>query len=112
VIDPEPVRRAILRESKNPEVAVYLIDFILGPAIHPDPAGAVIDQISQAKSEFAGRGGYLSVVASVCGTNGDPQNLTRQEDILRSGGVVVMSSNAQAARLAGLIAQAAAGKNN
>ncbi len=107
VIDPEPVRRAVLREAEHNDVAVYLMDFILGPAIHPDPAGAVIEEMREAKRRFADAGGYLSIVASVCGTDGDPQNLTEQEAMLKEAGVVTMPSNAQAARLAGLIAKAA-----
>jgi len=108
VIDPDPVRRAVLREAENKDVALYLMDFILGPAIHPDPAGAVIEEIKEAKEKFKQAGGYLSVVASVCGTDGDPQNLTRQEATLRDAGVVVLPSNAQASRVAGFIVQAAA----
>jgi FdrA protein len=104
VIDPEPVRRAVLREANDMEVAVYLMDFILGPAIHPDPVGAVIAEIREAKNRFAQKNKYLSVVASVCGTDSDPQNLTRQEAKLREAGVVVMPTNAQASRLAGMIA--------
>lgn len=111
VIDPEPVHRAILREAGDSEVALYLMDFILGPAIHPDPAGAVIKEIKQAKERFAKDGKYLCVVASVCGTDSDPQNLTRQEKTLRDAGVVVMPTNAQASRLAGMIATAAKNRN-
>jgi FdrA protein len=105
VIDPEPVRMAILREGKKEDTAVLLLDFILGPAINPDPVGSVINQIKEVKTFHSLSGGYLSVVASVCGTDGDPQNLTRQTQLLEKSGVVVMPSNAQAARLAGLIAQ-------
>lgn len=105
VIDPEPVRMAILREGRKEDTAVLLLDFILGPAINPDPVGSVIEQIKEVKKSHSAIGGYLSVVASVCGTDGDPQNLTRQTQLLEEAGVVVMRSNAQAARLAGLIAK-------
>jgi FdrA protein len=49
-------------------------------------------------------GRHLAVVASVCGTEQDPQRRSAQVDALRSHGVIVMPSNAQAARLAALIA--------
>jgi len=39
-------------------------------------------------------------VGSVCGTQGDPQNLSRQEAMLREVGVILADSNAQAARFA------------
>ena len=45
-------------------------------------------------------------VASVCGTEGDPQPLSQQEEKLRAAGVIVLPDNASAARLAGLITQA------
>jgi FdrA protein len=39
----------------------------------------------------------------VCGTESDPQNLSRQEAMLRGEGVILTESNAQAARLAAAI---------
>ena len=112
VIDPEPRRLGILREAADAEVAVLLLDFILSPAVHPDPAGAVAETLRQAKAATEKAGRYLSVVASVCGTEGDPQRLSDQERTLRDVGVVVMPSNAQAARIAGRIVEAAAGRHN
>ncbi len=44
------------------------------------------------------------MVASVTGTEDDPQRRSRQVAALRKAGVVVMDSNAQAARLAALVA--------
>ncbi len=42
----------------------------------------------------------ITLIASVCGTSFDPQNRAEQESKLRSAGVIVMDTNAQAARLA------------
>lgn len=103
VIDPEPLRMGLKRESQQPEVAVILLDFILGPAINPDPVGSVITEIVNARKTFEKKGGYLCVVASVCGTEGDPQRLSSQTRMLRDAGVIVMPSNAQAARICGHI---------
>jgi FdrA protein len=50
----------------------------------------------------AGRG--LSIVASVTGTERDPQPRAAQVAALRRAGALVMDSNAQAARLAARIA--------
>ncbi len=50
----------------------------------------------------AGRG--LALIASVVGTEDDPQRRSRQVAALRTAGVAVMDSNAQAARLAALVA--------
>jgi FdrA protein len=49
-------------------------------------------------------GRQLLVVASVCGTDLDPQDLERQERILTQTGVMLESSNARAAMLAAAIA--------
>ena len=46
----------------------------------------------------------FAVVGSVCGTAGDPQDLSRQETTLREAGVLLAESNAQAVRLAARIA--------
>lgn len=109
VIDPQLRRERLLQEADDPEVAVILLDIILGPAVHPDPAGAVAATIAAAKRQAADQGRYLSVVASVCGTEGDPQRLSVQEETLRGAGVAVLPSNAQAARLAARIVQRGAG---
>jgi hypothetical protein len=109
VIDPQLRRERLELEGGDPEVAVILLDIILGPAMHPDPAGAVADTIAAAKRRAADQGRYLSVVASVCGTEGDPQHLSAQEEILRAAGVAVLPSNIQAAMLAARIVQREAG---
>jgi hypothetical protein len=103
VIDPEQRRLGILRDGIDPEVAVLLLDFILGPAVHRDPAGAVADAIREVRSRAEREERSLAVVASVCGTEGDPQRLSRQENVLREAGALVMPTNIQAARLAGRI---------
>jgi FdrA protein len=108
-LDPEPVCQAILREGEDASVAVLLMDFILGPALNPDPAGSLVDAIREARAARAADGGHLAVVASVCGTQGDPQQLGRQEEALRQAGVVLLPSNAQAARFAGRVALQRAG---
>jgi len=48
-------------------------------------------------------GGYLAVVASITGTEGDFQNFSAQKRTLEDAGVVVMPSNHQATQLAGRI---------
>jgi FdrA protein len=97
-------RERILREAKDPEVAVILLDVVLGLGANPDPAGELVSAIREAKELAARENRYLPFVASVCGTEGDPQKLSSQEAKLRGAGVVVMPSNAQAVRMAALIA--------
>lgn len=97
-------RERLLREAKDWEVAVVLLDFVLGHGANPDPAGELVDAIVQAKETAKKSGGYLSVVTSICGTPRDPQGLEAQRKKLDGAGVVVMPSNAQAARMAALVA--------
>jgi len=106
VIDTEPRGSGILREAEDPETAVILLDFILGPAVNSDPVGSVIGQIRKARQIVRERGGQLAIVASVCGTEEDPQRLSVQEEMLREAGVIVCADNFQAATLAGEIINA------
>ena len=97
MIDATLRRERILAEAQHPQVAVLLLDFILGYNASPDPVGDLLETIAEAKLTASQRGGYLSVVASVCGTEGDPQNLQEQTRALEEGGVVVLPSSAQTA---------------
>jgi FdrA protein len=94
----------IAREAADPTAAVLLLDVVLGYGAHPDPAGELVRPLEAARREAARHGRGLSVIASVIGTEQDPQRLSRQTAALRAAGVVVMDSNAQAARLAALVA--------
>ena len=106
MIDPTLRNRRILQEARDPATAVILLDVVLGYGAHPDPAGATVEAIREAQHLAAAAGRHLVFVASVCGTEGDPQPLSRQEEKLRAAGVLVLPDNASAARLAGLITQA------
>ncbi len=88
------------KELRSGDMALLLLDFVLGYGAHRDPAGAMVDAITAARKAAADDGGYLAVIASVSGTDGDPQSLTTQRRTLQEVGCVVMPSNVQAARLA------------
>lgn len=103
MIDPSYRKLRLLNESKDSEVAIVMLDIVIGYGSHPDPAGAMLNTIVDTKTEFEKRGQYLSVVSSVCGTENDPQVLSQQEAKLRKAGVVCMPSNYQAVRLAAKI---------
>ena len=97
MIDPAP-RIAKLREAlTDPEVAVVLLDVVLGLGAHADPARPVRDAIVDANRKG------LAVVASVCGARDDPQDCERQVAMLRDAGVIVAPSNADAAAVAARI---------
>jgi FdrA protein len=106
MIDPSLRNRRIVQEALDPQTAVILLDLVLGYGAHPDPAGAIAGAIREARQLAADMGRHLVFVGSICGTEADPQRLSRQEATLRDVGVLVLPDNASAARLAGLITQA------
>jgi FdrA protein len=94
----------ILAEGQDPHVAILLLDFVLGFNASPDPAGELVPAIQEAKGAAKKRGGFLSVVASICGTEGDPQNFPQQVKVLEEAGAAVFPSSAQAAQFCALLA--------
>ena len=74
------------------DVAVLLVDVVLGHAAHPDPA----DELATAIEAFRDRTD-AAVVVSLCGAAGDPQGRERQAERLRDAGASVHLSNADAA---------------
>jgi FdrA protein len=104
MIDGSLRREWILKAAEDPSTAIILLDVLLGYGAHPDPAGEILPAIQQAQQRARAAGRYLAVVASVCGTDRDPQQRSSQIAALRSHGVIVMPSNAQTARLAAHLA--------
>lgn len=104
MIDNDLRIRRILQEAQDPEVAVLMLDVVLGYGAHPDPASELAPAVARARQLARELGGNdLLVVGSVTGTEGDPQGLGRQVRALEAAGVVVCDSNASAALLCGLL---------
>ncbi|MGM0441711.1 MAG: acyl-CoA synthetase FdrA [Elusimicrobiota bacterium] len=91
MIDLSLRNKRLLQESKDEDVAVILFDLVLGYAANPDPAGDMAETLGEIS-------GKKVMVASVCGTDMDPQNFSKQVKILRDNGVIVLPTNAQAAK--------------
>ncbi len=98
MIDPSARVERMKQEGADESVAVVLMDMVLGYGSHEDPAGEMIESINEAKESMTSNGGHLTVVASVCGTEGDPQDLEATEQKLKDAGVILMPSNAQAVK--------------
>jgi FdrA protein len=89
MIEPELRNEHVAAALADPKVGVILLDVVLGFGSHTDPAGVLV------RNKFS-----KTVIASVVGTEGDPQVFSRQVATLRAAGVVVAPSNAHAAELA------------
>lgn len=103
MIDNDLRIRRMLQEARDPQTAVILLDVVLGYGANPDPAAELCKAVSKAKELTRGEARELLVVASVTGTEGDPQGLSHTISALNEAGVTVCDSNASAARLAGMI---------
>ncbi|MBL7175378.1 MAG: acyl-CoA synthetase FdrA [Desulfobacteraceae bacterium] len=97
MIDGTMRKQRILAEGRDPQVAILLLDFILGYNASMDLVGELIEAIIEEKQLAQKRGGALTVVASICGTDDDPQDLSLQTRMLKESGVIVFRSNAKAA---------------
>jgi FdrA protein len=91
MIDPEIRNELLVTSLRDASVGVVLLDVVIGHGAHPDPAGL----IAAALAKVPGR--KALVLASVTGTEADPQVYSRQVEKLREAGVVVARSNAEAA---------------
>jgi len=93
--------RRLQQEADDPEVAVILLDVVLGYGAHPDPASELGPVIARVRAGAAEAGRYLEVVAVVVGTDEDPQGLDAQMRQLRAAGARVETSNDVAVRYIG-----------
>lgn len=100
MLDPTTRNERLLQEAHDPETAVLLLDVVLGFGVHPDPVGVSIPYLQEAKRIAQEKGRCLPIVASVCGTEQDPQHLLTQVKQLRNCGVIAYVSNAQATAMA------------
>lgn len=99
MIDNELRIRRLLQEARDAEVAVIMLDVVLGYGAHPNPAAELAPAVRKARQLASEAGGELIVVASVTGTEQDPQRLSSQVEAMQLAGVLVCASNASAARL-------------
>ena len=101
---PHPMIEPSLRDEKvaacgdDGSVGIVLADCVLGYGAHPDPAGSLAAAAERAMQAAARAGRTLRIVASVTGTNEDPQHRDRQVAALTEARVLVAPSNAAAAR--------------
>jgi FdrA protein len=100
MIDPEARVEWIRREGARPDVAVVLIDVVLGHGSHPDPAG----ELAPACEDIRAGGRGPQVVAYVLGTDHDPQGFAGQVARMEAAGCIVTATAARASLVAAAIA--------
>jgi FdrA protein len=99
MIDPASRCERLGRALDERGVAAVLLDVVLGYGAHADPAREIAAVVGGAPANRP------HVVASVVGTEADPQVRSRQVAALLAAGVLVAQSNAGAAELALALAQ-------
>jgi len=100
MIDPEARIEWIRTEGSRPDVAVVLVDVVLGHGSHPDPAG----QLAPVCEEIHDGGAGPLVVAYVLGTDHDPQGFAGQVARMEAAGCLVTATAARASLAAAAIA--------
>ena len=103
VMDPSILVERMIQEARDPQVGVILFDLLYGHAIHEDPVGAMEDALKEIKRIEKEEGRHICVIASLCGTDIEPQDVKDQARRLEEYGVILQPSNAKAALLADLI---------
>jgi FdrA protein len=79
--------RLIRQEAGDPEVAVILLDLVLGEGAHPDPTSELGPAIAEVRKQYA-----VEVVVVLVGTEDDPQGLEEQRDQLIQAGADVFDN--------------------
>ena len=103
MIDPTLRRLRIVQESKDPSVAILLLDVVLGYGSSADPGGALVSVIEDAVQGSGKRRGEPVVMAHICGTETDPQSLKVQSEKLSGAGALLFPSNAHLSAEAAMV---------
>ncbi len=98
MIEPSLRDDRVAQAGEDPTIGLVLADCVIGYGAHENPAGSLADAAIRAFDCARKDGRSLTILASVTGTDRDPQNLHRQRKILEDVGVIVAPSNAAAAR--------------
>ncbi len=103
MIDPSVRDQGLVQALEDPAVGVVLVDVVIGHGAHHDPAGhlaALLAAHRPADGPAAAPADVPVVIASVTGTDDDPQGRTAQAARLEAAGVRLAPTNADAAALA------------
>lgn len=96
MIDPDTRIQYFQKAAQDESTAIILFDLVLGYGSHEDMAGALIPGIEKIQKETKAKGKEIYFVATVCGTDQDPQSIDEQKAKLEEAGVILRDSNNQA----------------
>jgi succinyl-CoA synthetase alpha subunit len=97
MIDPRLRNEELVRRAGVGDVALFLVDVILGYGAHPNPAEAWRPALNDARAAARSAGGKLHVLASITGTDADSQDFHEQKLAFGHMGVTVADSSSVAA---------------
>lgn len=97
MIDPSQKDARVRDEVADPTTAVVLFDVVLGYGSADDPTAELISIIGTSKAKARAEGRAVAFIGYVCGTDLDPQDRAKAVAGLKAAGVLVASSNAEAA---------------
>lgn len=100
MIDPSIRVRMAEEAAEREDTAIILLDNVIGYGGHEDMAGVFAPVIRDARIRAKEKGREVIFIASVTGTEGDPQVYSEQVRKLEDAGAIVRESNAAATRLA------------
>lgn len=96
MIDPTTRTLEIEKRAVDEAIGVLLLDVVIGYGATADPASALVDAVESVKSK---RQSPLHVIATVTGTQEDPQQRSKQISILIDAGVAVVNTLEEAVLL-------------
>ena len=111
MMDNELRIRRLYEEARDPEVAVIMLDVVIGYGSHPDPASELAPAVEKCIAEAKKAGRHLEVVCVVTGTDEDPQDFNSQVAQMKKAGAWVDASNEVVVRYVGRILRGLANRD-
>jgi len=96
MLEPSVRTPHLIEELNKPETAVLMLDIVLGYGAHNDPASEVCTALQNIDHD-------VIILASVCGTEDDPQNYQQQCTELEQNNIILCDCNSEMARLGAAI---------
>ena len=103
MIDPALRDARIRQEADDPATAVVLFDVVLGYGSSLEPVAGLLGVIGTSRAAAKAAGRTVLFICSVCGTDADPQSRKDIVAALQAAGVLVASSNAEAAAWSAMV---------